>query len=63
MSDPRRERIWEEGWQGHADAQARRMAALSLAEKLDWLEEAHALVLRMREQSRRVAEGEPEPGA
>ena len=48
MIDARDERGWELGWDGHRDAQARRMAALSLAERLAWLEEAHALVLRMR---------------
>lgn len=47
-NDPRQERIWERGWDGHRDAQARRLAALTLAEKLDWLEDAHLRVLRMR---------------
>jgi hypothetical protein len=65
VSDPRDERIWERGWDGHRDAQARRMAALSLAEKLDWLEEAHALVMNLRRASL-VREGDggstPEPG-
>lgn len=52
MSDPRDERTpvrgWEQGWEGHRDAQARRLAALSLGEKLDWLEEAQARVRHMR---------------
>ena len=59
MSDSRDERVWEAGWDGHRDAQARRLAALSLAEKLDWLEEAHALVLRIRGHA---AAGDPFPG-
>lgn len=39
-------------------AQARRMAALSLAEKLDWLEDAHRLAERL---AGAVADGEPSP--
>jgi hypothetical protein len=31
---------WERDWSGHEDAQLRRLAALSLAQKLQWLEEA-----------------------
>lgn len=62
MTGPRVRREWEEGWSGHADAQARRVAALSLAEKLDWLEEAHARVLHMQGRSNpplQVREGGP----
>ncbi len=40
---------WERGWDGHARAQQRRLARLSFAEKLAWLEEAHQLALRMEE--------------
>ncbi len=40
-----------------AGAQARRMAALSLAEKLDWLEDAHALVIHMQAQRSRKGAG------
>jgi hypothetical protein len=47
--DPREERLWEVGWQGHASAQKRRLAALTLAEKLRWLEEAQQMVARMKE--------------
>ena len=57
MNDPRHARECECGWQGHADAQARRMAALSLAEKLDWLEQAHAM-LRCMQAARPPAGGE-----
>ena len=52
MSEPGGAREWERGWDGHAEAQARRMAALSLAEKLDWLEEAHEMVRRMQAQQK-----------
>jgi hypothetical protein len=38
------ERIWEEGWEGHEQAQRRRMASLTLAQKLEWLEEAQRIV-------------------
>lgn len=44
MTHPLDERLWEVGWEGHDAAQRRRLATLSLAEKLDWLEEAHVLV-------------------
>ena len=43
------EHVWEPGWEGHELAQRRRLAKLTLAEKLDWLEEAHRLVKRLRE--------------
>ena len=41
------ERVWEQGWQGHKDAQLLRVANLSLEEKLDWLEDVHKLVLAL----------------
>ena len=40
----RPEGAWEKGWGGHERAQLRRLANLSLIEKLRWLEEAHDLV-------------------
>jgi hypothetical protein len=43
------ERVWEAGYEGHELAQRRRLARLTLAEKLDWLEEAHRLVRRLAE--------------
>ena len=53
MSEPNPldERFWEPGWDGHQRAQRRRLAHLSLAEKLTWLEEAHRLVLRLARSS------------
>ena len=45
--DPRDERQWERGFEGHALAQRRRMARLTLAEKLEWLESAQRLVLHL----------------
>jgi hypothetical protein len=41
------DRTWEEGWGGHERAQLRRLADLSLIEKLRWLEEAHDLVRQL----------------
>ena len=46
--DPRDERTWERGWEGHELAQRRRMARLTLAEKLEWLESAQRMVLHLR---------------
>ena len=39
--------VWERGWDDHKRRQMQRLAALSLPEKLDWLEEAHRLILHM----------------
>jgi HEPN domain-containing protein len=38
------EQVWEVGWDGHQLAQRQRFARLTLAEKLDWLEEAQRMV-------------------
>ena len=46
--DPRDDRGWETGWQGHAEAQRARIARLPLVEKLRWLEEAQHLLLHLR---------------
>ncbi len=56
MSDPRDERVWEVGFDGHADAQRRRLASLSLSQKLDWLEEAQVRVRRLQGQPGAVRE-------
>jgi hypothetical protein len=39
---------WERGWEGHELAQLRRLAKLSLPEKVQWLEDAHKMVMRMQ---------------
>lgn len=39
---------WERGWEGHELSQLRRLAALSLREKIAWLEEAQALAKRLK---------------
>ena len=38
------ERVWERGWLDHEHRQRERLAMLPLAEKLQWLEDAHRLV-------------------
>jgi len=45
------ERGWEIGWQGHEEAQLRRMARWSLREKIRWLEEAARLVEHLQRQA------------
>lgn len=35
---------WERGWTGHERAQRRRLARLTMAEKLRWLEESQQVV-------------------
>lgn len=51
---------WDRGFEGHSLAQRRRMARMTLAEKLDWLEEAHRFVLAMQAKARQPSE---KPGA
>ena len=48
MSEDSDVHAWESGWDGHERAQLLRMARLTLAEKLEWLEEAQSLVLELR---------------
>lgn len=60
--DPRDAREWERGWEGHELAQRRRMARLTLAEKLEWLESAQRLVLHLRRGARSAGETEPKAG-
>ena len=44
MTEQTGEAVWEHGWDGHQQRQLRRLAELSLADKLKWLEEADRLV-------------------
>ena len=60
-ADPRDERVWESGWDGHELAQRRRMARLSLAEKLEWLEGAQQLVFHLRRGTASDGAGPPDP--
>ncbi len=66
MTEPtqNQERIWERGWEGHELAQLQRMARLPLSQKLDWLEQAHDLVINMqRNRARGRAEAEADSSA
>jgi hypothetical protein len=50
MSEPKQdqeEAFWPRGWEEHELAQLRRLAQLPLSEKLDWLEQAHRVVLHL----------------
>lgn len=38
---------WESGWESHRSAQAARLARLPFSDKLEWLEQAHRLVLQL----------------
>ena len=55
------EQFWESGWEGHSDAQRRRLARLSLIEKLRWLEEAQRLVLHLEKNRAPRNDGSPSP--
>ena len=39
---------WPAGWEGHEAQQQARLANLSLAEKLVWLEESHRMVQHLQ---------------
>jgi hypothetical protein len=59
MVDGRDEgQAWERGWEGHQRAQARRLASLSLSEKLDWLESAQELARHLQARCRRPTKGD-----
>jgi hypothetical protein len=45
--DKEQETTWPRGWEEHELAQLRRLAQLPLSEKLDWLEQAHRVVLHL----------------
>ena len=47
MTSGNQDEGWEQGWDGHQEQQLRRLAELSLGEKLVWLEEAHRLVRQL----------------
>lgn len=49
---------WEVGWEGHHDAQRRRMANFSLIEKIRWLEEAQEFAEHLQ-RSRKDPEPNP----
>ena len=64
MSDarPDDQRVWERGWEGHAEAQRRRLAKLPLAQKLAWLEQADRVIRHLTAQGRGASERSPSAG-
>ena len=47
------DKLWDRGWDEHKKRQLQRQAKLSLAEKLEWLEEAQRLSERLIAQGNR----------
>jgi len=45
---PDNDAVWEQGWDSHDREQLIRLSRLSLAQKLQWLEEAHRLVRQLK---------------
>jgi hypothetical protein len=54
------ERSWEQGYEDHELQQLRRLAKLTPEQKLEWLEEAHRLVLQL-ETAKKAAGTTPPP--
>lgn len=50
---------WDAGWDGHEQAQLERFARLTLAEKLEWLEEAQQLVQQLQQRGPACTAEEP----
>jgi hypothetical protein len=46
-ANPTQVHQWERGWIEHERMQLQRLAALSFAEKLAWLEKSHHLVIQL----------------
>jgi hypothetical protein len=44
------EQTWERGWDGHSEAQLRRLAQLPLSDKIAWLEQAQRVVQHLTAQ-------------
>jgi len=53
------DRVWERGWKGHEVAQLQRLARLTFAEKLRWLEEAARVVEEVTAGRRRSGADDP----
>jgi hypothetical protein len=54
-----KDHLWERGWEGHAEAQRRRVAEWPMSVKLQWLEDAQ----RLAQQFRRARGEEPKKPA
>ena len=57
MTDERTQvkQSWDCGWESHRQAQLERLARLPLADKLEWLEQAHVVVLHLQDSRERGA--------
>jgi hypothetical protein len=55
------EHLWERGWDGHSFAQRRRLARLTLREKIEWLEQAQRVVDHLSRDRARRGEDRPAP--
>ena len=53
---PDNEHLWEVGFDGHQRAQQARMAKWTLKQKIEWLEQAHYMVLHLQAQRQLKAE-------
>jgi hypothetical protein len=53
---PEQDERWPRGWDEHRRCQLRRMAALPISEKLEWLEEAQVLAAVIAAARRRPVE-------
>jgi len=60
MDDREPKHEWERGWDGHSKAQLQRLAKLSLAERLRWLEEAQFVMERLKISRPRIEPSGPE---
>jgi hypothetical protein len=54
--------IWESGWDGHELAQMRRLAKLTMEQKIRWLESAQEMVWWMQQSQPAKNESVPPPG-
>lgn len=58
MSDEQDKRAWDRGWDEHQRQQQRRLAQLSLYEKILWLEEAQKVAEHLKRQRDAQSRGE-----
>lgn len=61
MSSSTSEKSWEQGWDGHDQAQFLRFARLPLPQKLEWLEQAQTIAEHLAK-TRPAAERKPKTG-
>jgi hypothetical protein len=54
-------RVWERGWEGHEQQQRKRMAELTLPQKLQWLEDAQQLVEQLAKSRQKLQTENDDP--